>query len=96
MEKTTEILHKLSECGIYKVLFLGYKTNGRGATQEYHIFNDDELKILFDEGNFIYVSIDTTFAKRYKNWIENNYDTVKTITYNEGEYSMYIDMAAIM
>ena len=91
VEKTTEILHKLNECGIYKVLFLGYKTNGRGATQEYHIFNGDELKILFEEGDYIYVSIDTTFAKRYKNWIEDNYDTIKTITYNEGEYSMYID-----
>ena len=90
VEKTREFIQKIEEQYKYfNFLFLGYKTNGRGKTQEYKTFNDDELTKLFGED--LWVSIDTTFANTYKDWLEKNFETEKTITLNEGEYSMYID-----
>ena len=41
--------------------------------------------------NLYQISIDTTFANRYKDWINNKFDTEFTVTWDEGEYSMYID-----
>lgn len=71
------------------VLFLGYKTNGRGGSQEYKTFTKSDLDSLF-KGNY-YVSIDTTFANRYFWWIKDNFSYKNSITMNEGEFSMYID-----
>ena len=90
VEKTRELIQKIEEqYKHFNFLFLGYKTNGRGKTQEYKTFTNDELTKLFGED--LWVSIDTTFANTYKDWLEKNFETDKTITLNEGEYSMYID-----
>lgn len=85
--KTKAIINKLE---FENILLLGYKTNGRGASQEYHTFTDDELESIFDSEK-PHISCDTTFANRYKEWLTNNYECARTITWNEGEYSMYID-----
>lgn len=89
VERTIEIMNELRSRKFYSFLFLGYKTNGRGATQEYVKFTDEELKRLFEDSP--YVSLDTTFANTYYEWLKDNYETENTITLNEGEYSMYID-----
>lgn len=70
-------------------LFLGYKENGRGATQKHTEFTKDELRSLFD--GYYSISVDTTFANRYFWWIKDNFSYKNTITRMEGEYSMYID-----
>lgn len=88
LEKTRSITEKLSK-QYYDFLFLGYKTNGRGVTQKYTTFNRQEITALFKD--LYRVSIDTTFANTYKEWLDNNYETEHTVTLNEGEYSMYID-----
>lgn len=88
-KETREIIDELYKMKYYNFLFLGYKINGRGATQEYHKFNEEDLKILFN--GLWRTSIDTTFANSYKEWIDANYETKHTVTLNEGEYSMYID-----
>lgn len=85
-EKTKEILKNAE---FKNVLMLGYKTNGRGATQEYHTFTDDELTEMCSSKASL--SCDTTFANRYKGWLNKNYSCAATVTWNEGEYSMYID-----
>lgn len=87
VSKTEAIMNEL---GYENVLLLGYKTNGRGAFQKYHTFTDDELKLIF-ENKEPDISCDTTFANRYKEWLMKNYEYARTITWNEGEYSMYID-----
>jgi hypothetical protein len=89
VRKTRDLVNKLQKMEYYSVLFLGYKTNGRGISQEYHNFTDDDLKALFNE--MYCISIDTTFAKKYHHWLKDNFDTDYTLTLNEGEYSMYID-----
>ena len=70
-------------------LFLGYKTNGRGATQKYEELDKEALDMLFS--GYSSTSIDTTFANRYFWYIKDNFSFKHTITRNEGEYSMYID-----
>lgn len=89
VKKTRNLVSKLQDIKYYSVLFLGYKTNGRGISQEYHNFTDDDLKTLFNE--MYCISIDTTFAKKYYHWLKDNFETDYTLTLNEGEYSMYID-----
>lgn len=90
VDETKSILDKIVELEWYiPVLFLGYKTNGRGVSQEYHVFTDDELTDICM--NRTDISCDTTFANRYNTWLMDNYACAKTITWNEGEYSMYID-----
>ena len=74
----------------FDVLFLGYKTTGRGASQEVKEFTKNDLDSIFSEYNSS-ISIDTTFANRYMWYIKDNFSTRHTITLNEGEYSMYID-----
>jgi MoaA/NifB/PqqE/SkfB family radical SAM enzyme len=86
IENTKEILKK---SGYGNVLMLGYKTNGRGATQKYNTFTDDELTEMCSCKATL--SCDTTFANRYKGWLDKNYCCATTVTWNEGEYSMYID-----
>ena len=89
IKKTRDLINKLRDMEYYSILFLGYKTNGRGISQEYHNFTDDDLKTLFDE--LYCISLDTTFAKKYYHWLKDNFETDHTLTLNEGEYSMYID-----
>jgi uncharacterized protein YukJ len=71
------------------VLYLGYKTTGRGNTQKYKEFTKEDLLSIFKDARC--VSIDTTFANRYFWWIKDNFSYAKTMTLNEGEFSMYID-----
>ena len=89
VEKTKKMVEKLNSIGYYSLLFLGYKTNGRGATQQHTVFTDQDLNdLLLDK---IYTSVDTTFANTYKEWLDKNFETEHTVTLFEGEYSMFID-----
>ena len=89
--KTREIMDTLrNKKKVYiPYLFLGYKTNGRGATQKYEELDKEALDMLFS--GYSSTSIDTTFANRYFWYIKDNFSFKHTITRNEGEYSMYID-----
>ena len=89
IKKTREYVMKLRNAGFYNFLFLGYKDIGRGANCEYKVFTKEEFMELIY--NLYQISIDTTFANRYKDWINNKFDTEFTVTWDEGEYSMYID-----
>lgn len=89
VEKTISFVEKLKKYNFYDILFLGYKTNGRGKTQNITPFNEDDLKKIFNEQYTI--SVDTTFANKYYDWLKDNFETEHTLTLNEGEYSMYVD-----
>ena len=70
------------------VLFLGFKKTGRASDMDAIQFTPEDLDTLFDSHCF--KSIDTSFAMRYKSWLDGStYE--KSVTFNEGEYSMYID-----
>ena len=87
-----ELTNKISDIikGVWMpVLYLGYKTTGRGKTQKYQEFTKEDLLSIFKDSRC--VSIDTTFANRYFWWIKDNFSYAKTMTLNEGEFSMYID-----
>lgn len=71
-------------------LFLGYKTNGRGAKCEHTVFTDAELDDLFND-IYYRVAIDTSFANSYYDWLDKNFAISKCITLNEGEFSVYVD-----
>ena len=88
-KKTREFIDKLRGSSYCSFLLLGYKSMGRGKNLEVKKFSDKDLSIIF--ANLYSVNIDTTFANRYKDWIEKNWHTEHTVTYLEGEYSMYID-----
>lgn len=89
IELTRLILEQAYKLNYYNKLFLGYKTNNRGASQNHVKFTNEDLNKLFED--LYSVGIDTTFTNTYKDWVIKNYDTKNTITWNEGEYSMYID-----
>lgn len=95
VDKTNEIIKILQDDKLdynyyfYSILFLGYKTNGRGITQQYTTFNDIDLDKLLSKKYCI--SVDTTFANRYIDWLKDHFETSKTLTLLEGEYSMYVD-----
>ena len=90
VKATRNIINKARHYKFYTdVLLLGYKSNNRGASITPQKFTDKELHDLFNE--LYCVGIDTTFANTYKKWISTNFDTENTVTWNEGEYSMYID-----
>lgn len=69
-------------------LFLGFKESGRGCNVKYNKLTDNELDALFNSRGVKHV--DTSFANRYKGYISENFENM-TVTYNEGEYSMFID-----
>ena len=71
------------------ILFLGFKQMGRANNTSVSRLTDDELYSLFSFNNGL--SIDTTFAKTYEDWIKANMSYKYSITWNEGEFSMYID-----
>lgn len=71
------------------VLFLGYKSLGRGETITPYTLTDNDFEELFK--NQPILGIDTLFAQRYDELLKKYYYMEKTTTYNEGEYSMYID-----
>ena len=88
--ESLEIMNKLNDDKHYlRFLFLGYKTNGRGNNCNYDKLEEANLNALINGNHFVHV--DTTFANRYKEWLEKTFDTEYTITYTEGEYSMFID-----
>lgn len=89
IEKSVAIVKKAKSMGYFPILFLGYKTLGRGADCKYNHFTDDELKKLF--GDETWINIDTTFANRYSEYIKANFEHASTVTWNEGEFSMYVD-----
>lgn len=71
------------------LLYLGYKSLGRGSYCKSYTLSDDDLAVIFD--GMYTVAIDTLFAQRFKTWLDENFYTEKTVTLNEGEFSMYID-----
>ena len=90
VDAVEEIAKVVSESKTYMgMLYLGYKTNGRGADQAYKILTTEELDKLFNSRRMI--EIDTTFANRYFDYISKHFACAKTLTRNEGEFSMYID-----
>ena len=90
VDKTLEIIEESRKSNMWlPILYLGYKTNGRGANCESKKFTDDDLEKLFK--NHYSVSIDTSFANSYIDWLDKNFAVKKCVTMNEGEYSMYID-----
>ena len=88
-EKTKNLLKKLYDNNLYNILFLGYKTNGRGVTQKHNRLTNEDLTYILEDAYSI--NVDTTFANTYKDWLQNNFDIKYSITFEEGEYSMYID-----
>ena len=88
-EKTKNLLKKLYDNNLYDILFLGYKTNGRGVTQKNNRLTNEDLTYILEDAYSI--NVDTTFANTYKDWLQNNFDIKYSITFEEGEYSMYID-----
>lgn len=70
------------------MLFLGYKQTGR-ATTPVDKFTEYELDELFE--GYRKISVDTTFANTYMDYIKTHFSYKYSITNMEGEYSMYID-----
>ena len=89
IKKTKNLLKKLYDNNLYDILFLGYKTNGRGVTQKHNRLTNEDLTYILEDAYSI--NVDTTFANTYKDWLQNNFDIKYSITFEEGEYSMYID-----
>lgn len=100
-DKTLEIMDKTT-CSKMKlfgdsypwspaILFLGYKEIGRADGTTVPRLTDNQLNKLFTHQRHRRLSIDTSFAKKYEEWIKANMDYKYSITWNEGEYSMFID-----
>lgn len=70
------------------MLFLGYKQTGR-ATKPVNKFTEQDLDDLFE--GYRKISVDTTFANTYMDYIKTHFSYKYSITNMEGEYSMYID-----
>ena len=70
-------------------MFLGFKDIGRGENCSVDKLSKYDLDILFRDRS--YIDVDTSFANKYKNYLESKFDCKHTITYLEGEFSMYID-----
>lgn len=87
LKKSVDYINRLRE--YYSFLFLGYKRLGRGITMKTQSFTETELKILCNRSRCL--SIDTCFANTYKDFLVKNFATENTITYYEGEFSMYVD-----
>lgn len=90
-EKTMEILdwQRKGEKHWANVLFLGYKENGRGSSCDHETFTKDQIQALFKD--MYSIAIDTSFAKKYGDYIKETFSTRFSLTENEGEYSMYVD-----
>lgn len=86
-EKSTEYVNTLRH--YYSFLFLGYKRLGRGLNISAPKLTEEELKILCNRTGS--TSIDTCFANTYRESLEKFFSTRNTITYYEGEFSMYVD-----
>lgn len=93
MNKANSMKRTYSNGDSYKwrpaILFLGFKQMGRATETNVKRLTDDELETLFS-GSYK-LSLDTTFAKTYEDWIKANMSYKYSITWNEGEYSMFID-----
>lgn len=91
-DKMNEMFNYLRNARIYgfNFLFLGYKETGRGSKCNHHIFTNNELRMLFKNCHGS-IGIDTSFANTYKDWLSKNYEVDQCVTWNEGEFSMYID-----
>lgn len=94
-DKTFKLLsainRKCSEVEEYysaNVVLLGYKTTGRGKDNAI-ILSKKDLASLFDFRNIL-ISTDTCFNNKYLKYMKDHFDD-RSITFNEGEYSMYID-----
>ena len=70
------------------MLFLGYKQTGR-AIKSVDKFTEQDLDDLFE--GYRKISVDTTFANTYTDYIKTHFSYKYSITNMEGEYSMYID-----
>lgn len=89
-DKTLEIVRYLNDSKRYvNILFLGYKETGRGTGCSHETFTEEQICKLFEWHYNLH--IDTSFAKRYGEFIKKTYSTRFCLTENEGEYSMYVD-----
>ena len=88
-EKTLAIKKALFENQRWvPMLFLGYKQTGR-AIKPVDKFTEQDLDDLFE--GYRTISVDTTFANTYMDYIKTHFSYKYSITNMEGEYSMYID-----
>ena len=88
-DKTLDIKDALFENKYWiPILFLGYKQTGR-ATKPVDKFTEYDLDDLFE--GYRKISVDTTFANTYIDYIKTHFSYKYSITNMEGEYSMYID-----
>lgn len=93
-ERTMSILNYISNIAnekdtYYNVVFLGYKTTGRGKECKHQTLTHDQLLELFMT-DYITCSTDTCFNNTYRDFMLEEYDT-RSLTFNEGEFSMYVD-----
>lgn len=90
-DKTLEIVKAVNDDKkrYANILFLGYKDTGRGKACNHETFTEKQICELF-KGHYD-LHIDTSFAKRYGEFIKKTYSTRFCLTENEGEYSMYVD-----
>lgn len=88
--KTSELIDEINGISYrFDFLFLGFKDIGRGENCSVDKLSKYDLDILFRDRS--YIDVDTSFANKYKNYLESKFDCKHTITYLEGEFSMYID-----
>ena len=89
-DKTLKIVKAVNDDKRWaNILFLGYKNTGRGKGCNHETFTESQICELF-KGHYD-LHIDTSFAKRYGEFIKKTYSTRFCLTENEGEYSMYVD-----
>lgn len=88
--KTSELIEEIVGISYrFNFLFLGFKNTGRGENCSVNKLSKYDLDILFKDRT--YIDVDTSFANRYKNYLRSKFACEHTITYLEGEFSMYID-----
>ena len=78
---------------LVNLLFLGYKTNGRGKDFNHFEYTEEEMNKIFDTISNLYrVSVDTLFAEKYEDYLKkHNVDKIRYVT-KEGKYNCYLDI----
>ena len=75
------------------ILLLGYKNIGRGSSFKPIEYTEEQMKILGNAMSNYYgsISVDTTFAAKYENFIKSLDVSDKLYDLEEGKFSCYID-----
>ena len=77
-----------------KITLLGYKSTGRGSSNNPNKI--DNLIGIIKKVSGTQIGIDTKIANDYKDELENSNISKKLYTNKEGEFSMYVDMVNCM